>query len=274
MARQRNRICVSEGKPGTKFCPNCEKWLPATEEYFYSRKTGQKGLAPYCKGCTKLRLQKWDQEHAEEQRLRNSEYSKRAYAKNPEKFKERNRQQRKNNPEIARKAKEKYDEGMRQKRITAGLEPDERKTKIPRSLIPLIRQWRFEQNWPYDRMIEELRSQHNIIVDKATLSRRLGKRLNEKPGVVYVVRADNGLVKVGETRNLPERLKSYNTHLPYDLEILYTFHYQESTKLEAFLHGMFANKRVRFEWFRLDADDLKELERLAREYIQKAETQS
>jgi hypothetical protein len=43
-----------------KLCSDCGKWLPLTNQYFYTNKSSkQDGFNTYCKNCTKKRSSKW-----------------------------------------------------------------------------------------------------------------------------------------------------------------------------------------------------------------------
>lgn len=79
---------------------------------------------------------------------------------------------------------------------------------------------------------------------------------SSQSGYVYVIRADNGLVKIGKSRDAKRRISKLNQIMPYDLEIIYTFRHDQYSDLEAFLHLYFAEFRVRGEWFSLDADQI------------------
>lgn len=50
-----------------KVCNNCEKYYPATPEYFYINKVNQTdGLYPYCKTCAVIKQNKWQEENPEQ----------------------------------------------------------------------------------------------------------------------------------------------------------------------------------------------------------------
>lgn len=75
-------------------------------------------------------------------------------------------------------------------------------------------------------------------------------------GYVYIVRADNGLVKIGKTDGLTRRLDKLNSLLPYDLDVLYVFPVGDRGQVEQALHKHFDALRVRGEWFRLSDDQI------------------
>lgn len=43
----------NEHVDGKKHCPTCDKWFPATQEYFSQKKNRWDGLYPQCKSCQK-----------------------------------------------------------------------------------------------------------------------------------------------------------------------------------------------------------------------------
>lgn len=73
---------------------------------------------------------------------------------------------------------------------------------------------------------------------------------------VYLIRASNGVVKIGKTRNLAQRLKDLNTASPLDLELLGSVYYALGDQLELELHAQYADKRIKGEWFDLNEDDI------------------
>jgi hypothetical protein len=83
------------------------------------------------------------------------------------------------------------------------------------------------------------------------------KSSNVKPTNVYVMIDKNtGLYKIGRSNNPTRREKTLQSEKP-TIELLFHnsgFHFDETA-----LHRKFADKRVRGEWFKLDADDLSEV---------------
>lgn len=83
----------------------------------------------------------------------------------------------------------------------------------------------------------------------------------EKYGYVYVLKNEcmPGLVKIGITDNMSERLRTLNnTSVPVQFESIFTckVRYEDMRRIEAALHRAFAPDRVnpRREFFRMDAD--------------------
>jgi DNA-binding XRE family transcriptional regulator len=88
---------------------------------------------------------------------------------------------------------------------------------------------------------------------KATIKKRLGD------GFVYLIRSENGLVKLGASLMPRWRLKSLSCGSPLPLELLHIIATNDMTWLEATLHERFREKRARGEWFRLSEEDVSSL---------------
>ncbi|WP_395138279.1 GIY-YIG nuclease family protein [Armatimonas sp.] len=82
------------------------------------------------------------------------------------------------------------------------------------------------------------------------------------PEFVYLVQADNGLVKIGRTRNIKNRLSELRVGSPCELELLVMVKALDCVLLEQRLHRRFAKTRVRGEWFRLSMEDIEYVRRL------------
>jgi len=82
------------------------------------------------------------------------------------------------------------------------------------------------------------------------------KRRHAKSGYVYLLRADNGLYKIGKTTCLDRRITELSIKLPYELELIHAVESDNIDVLEQLLHEQFADKRVRGEWFALSARDV------------------
>jgi hypothetical protein len=89
-----------------------------------------------------------------------------------------------------------------------------------------------------------------------------GVDINPRSGYVYVLRADNGLFKIGRTSNPNIRLTTLGIKLPYALTIVVILATNDMHALESDLHERFASKRKKGEWFDLGPDDIKFVEGL------------
>ncbi len=81
----------------------------------------------------------------------------------------------------------------------------------------------------------------------------------QRRGVVYILKADNGLYKIGKTSNPDERLPRLAIQLPYPIVVVRQILTDDMDALESELHRRFADKRAHGEWFRLTQADLDEL---------------
>lgn len=86
-------------------------------------------------------------------------------------------------------------------------------------------------------------------------------------GYVYVLRADNGLCKIGKARNIDDRIKQLGLILPYELELVAIIQSLNYSDLEKHLHEYFSEQRIRGEWFNLSQDDIDQLNNLAKSIL-------
>jgi Meiotically Up-regulated Gene 113 (MUG113) protein len=77
-----------------------------------------------------------------------------------------------------------------------------------------------------------------------------------KPGYVYLIRAENGLCKIGKAKNVSSRLKPFGVDFPMKWELVHSFHSDDYGVAEKELHYKFRDKRVVGEWFRLLPEDV------------------
>ena len=75
-------------------------------------------------------------------------------------------------------------------------------------------------------------------------------------GQVYLLKAENGLYKIGFSRKLDERMHAIKKAIPMKLELVYHHYRRFGQEAELELHRFFTNKRVQGEWFTLDDEDV------------------
>lgn len=92
-------------------------------------------------------------------------------------------------------------------------------------------------------MLANLRNNHGIIVRKPAR------------GVVYFIRDDKGRIKIGKAKNIKERMGEY-TKLPFEPEIIHLIESDDYHATEIQFHELFAEKRLRGEWFDLTDKDI------------------
>ena len=94
---------------------------------------------------------------------------------------------------------------------------------------------------------------------------RIKKVLRQKrkppagPGYVYLVRADNGLYKIGKAKDVEDRFKTFGSTCACKLELIHTVYSDKPHDLERRLHNRYAEKRSHGEWFALTDSDVKEI---------------
>lgn len=97
-----------------------------------------------------------------------------------------------------------------------------------------------------------------------------GYKFNGKPvktvGFVYLVRAKNGLYKIGSSIDPEKRLNGLKTGSPDKLIIIHTIKTDSAYEAERTFHKKFEHKKVHDEWFALDERDV--------EFIRSIETVS
>lgn len=75
-------------------------------------------------------------------------------------------------------------------------------------------------------------------------------------GFVYLIGMETGLYKIGLSKNTDGRLSDLSNATPYELTLIHKIECRDCFKIEKFFHEKFAHKRVKGEWFQLDADDI------------------
>lgn len=73
--------------------------------------------------------------------------------------------------------------------------------------------------------------------------------VNSSVSYVYLI-TDGAFCKIGHTGNLQQRLQNLQNATPHDLSLVDAVETSEPMALEAFLHGLFASKHHRLEWFK------------------------
>jgi hypothetical protein len=74
-------------------------------------------------------------------------------------------------------------------------------------------------------------------------------------GYVYVLRSAYGY-KVGRTRNMPDRMRTFGVKLPFLYTIQLCAWFDDHYAAEAGYHRIFADKRINGEWFDLAEQDI------------------
>jgi hypothetical protein len=80
-----------------------------------------------------------------------------------------------------------------------------------------------------------------------------------KTEYVYLCRASNGLVKIGKSTNIKQRIYHLHTASPWDLEFIFAIENDGKTNLEREIQLMYKDKLQRYEWFSLSGRDLEDI---------------
>jgi predicted Zn-dependent protease with MMP-like domain len=75
-------------------------------------------------------------------------------------------------------------------------------------------------------------------------------------GYVYILKAENGLYKIGKSRSPQTRVNNIRTASPVKIEVYRVFMSTEYSDTEIRLHELFADFREIGEWFRLTDEEL------------------
>jgi len=78
--------------------------------------------------------------------------------------------------------------------------------------------------------------------------------IKEKLGYIYVYR-DSDLYKIGKTLNIKDRNKKYTTENPRAI-MIHSYMIKNYDREERRLHEKFKDKRIRWEWFELNEEDI------------------
>lgn len=98
-----------------------------------------------------------------------------------------------------------------------------------------------------------LQACRNFVRESSPTYEPLGK--NTDKGFVYLVRDESGMIKIGFSKNVSQRLANLNTGSAQKIELITAFPVS-SAKAEKALHRFFETKRRKLEWFQLSDDEI------------------
>lgn len=76
---------------------------------------------------------------------------------------------------------------------------------------------------------------------------------------VYVICSDEGLYKIGYSKNPTERMRQLQVSIPHKLTLIHDIMTTQPKLLEKQLHEAYSHKHVRGEWFALSEYDIIEI---------------
>lgn len=88
------------------------------------------------------------------------------------------------------------------------------------------------------------------------------QRTQTRPGYVYLIRADNGLCKIGIADNIESRFRLLELGSPVPLVLLLAVHVEDATNLEAELHTYYQSQHSHGEWFKLSGKQIEEAQEI------------
>lgn len=105
-----------------------------------------------------------------------------------------------------------------------------------------------------------------VIVDKEALDMDGAAGASDSYGFVYLVRGHPGEYKIGRTNLVDRRLSELGATASIEQTLVHEIKTDDPAGIEAYWHRRFQNKRMRGEWFRLAAADVKAFKRWRRIY--------
>jgi hypothetical protein len=82
-----------------------------------------------------------------------------------------------------------------------------------------------------------------------------------REGFVYLTQWWN-YFKIGMSIHPEERVKAFNVTMPVPQKLIHKIPTEDMYRAESYLHKLFAQKRVKHEWFMLTADDVKSIKKI------------
>ena len=113
---------------------------------------------------------------------------------------------------------------------------------------------------------EEINEYNNNIFKQYNSSYTNSENTTKKPkkGFVYFIKAENGLIKIGQTKDLSNRYKQIQHSALLKTELLFAIESDDGIKLEEKLHHFFENKMKKGEWFALSDGDIEIIKNAAK----------
>lgn len=90
---------------------------------------------------------------------------------------------------------------------------------------------------------------------------------NDHSGIVYLIRAENGLIKIGQTTKLAKRLSAIDNASPTSVKLVSSGFVLNRRKVESELHSKFAGRRIKGEWFDLSETETNKAIRILSDYV-------
>ncbi len=88
-----------------------------------------------------------------------------------------------------------------------------------------------------------------MIFENLTKSQIRGFSSLSKRIIYFIQAGDDGLIKIGSSTNVNQRLNALQSASPEKLRLLVSINDNKDNSLEKQLHSKFAKDRIRGEWF-------------------------
>jgi Meiotically up-regulated gene 113 len=88
------------------------------------------------------------------------------------------------------------------------------------------------------------------------------ERAKDRFGYVYLIKARSGEYKVGQSKNVGARIRSFATVGPFEFELVHQFPTDDCLSAERLLHQRYSEKRIKREWFSLSQLDISDISQL------------
>lgn len=108
-------------------------------------------------------------------------------------------------------------------------------------------------------IILEKKTKTEIVKTERDLEKERQAQLyeaNQLFGYVYLMRSGNGYHKIGISKKVENRLGGLKRQFPVLIEVIHCFACHDYRKVEKDLHQKFSTKRIEYEWFELDENDV------------------
>ena len=89
-------------------------------------------------------------------------------------------------------------------------------------------------------------------------------KARKRKGHVYLAKADTGHYKIGLSKRPEKRIKHFDTQMPVDVVMVYSFPATDCYAAEKALHEEYADVRVNGEWFDLDLPAVQHIQSIKR----------
>lgn len=254
-------VCKSWKIVGVKLCGKCA--VVKRDEEFY------RGTPHECKECCKARVKVWGVEHLERYRANCQESKKRARAEGrpwalgitPGNLGDNHHVRYYRRKEAEKLRLQKVDRSRRGKNagLAAGVKYCKR-CDATKSLEEFSIDRRRPDGRGYKCKPCRNESEQHLSPRPRTLR---AQSMPGRSGYVYLLRSEIGLYKIGRSKSPLDRVEQLKCGIPIELELLHSVSCEDYFRAEAELHRRYAPKRVKGEWFRLDAEDVETIKRVA-----------